>query len=108
MSAEILRRAAELRNAPPRLLRAADAVLDGKFSWEDVASGRCEHPKALALFTAKAQETLWPLLREVAEEIDSDKPEHKEPTAQRYSEIDADEDYYDQFSILRPAFEQPE
>lgn len=54
---------------PPRLARAADAVLEGKFSWEDVAGGRCEHPFARSLCTPKAERTLGPFLREVAAEL---------------------------------------
>ncbi|MEU3623451.1 hypothetical protein BS329_28830 [Amycolatopsis coloradensis] len=65
-TAEVYRRAAARPDAPPRLTRAADCVLDGKFSWEEVAAGTCPHPLAQALFTPKAQEKLWPLLAEVA------------------------------------------
>lgn len=69
MTAEVLRRAAADRNAPPRLLRAADAVLEGKFTWEEAANYQSPHPLAQALFTPKARETLWPMLRETAERI---------------------------------------
>ena len=79
MSADVLREAAQRPYAPPRLLRAADKVVEGAFSWEDVASGRCAHPVARSLFTAKAHETLWPFLREVAGELDA---EPAEPVAQ--------------------------
>jgi hypothetical protein len=101
MSAEVLRRAALRPDAPPRLLRAADAVLDGKFSWAEVASGHCAHPIALALFTPKAHETLWPLLRGVADEIDSADVEREKPASTR--ETGADDDYYAHFRVLRPA-----
>ncbi|HEX5115258.1 MAG TPA: hypothetical protein VFW65_08675 [Pseudonocardiaceae bacterium] len=74
LSAEVLRQAAERPNLPPRLARAADAVLEGKFTWEDVAGGRCEHPFARSLFTPKADETLGPFLRAVAEELQPDQP----------------------------------
>ncbi|MBB5854732.1 hypothetical protein HDA45_004819 [Amycolatopsis umgeniensis] len=67
-TAEVYRRAAARPDAPPRLARAADCVLEGKFSWEEVAAGTCPHPLAQALFTPKAQEKLWPLLAEVAAE----------------------------------------
>ncbi|GAA4661202.1 hypothetical protein [Amycolatopsis dongchuanensis] len=69
LRADILRAAALRPHAPPRLLRAADAVLDGKFTWEEVASGQCAHPFARSLFTPKAQETVWPLLQQVADEL---------------------------------------
>jgi hypothetical protein len=68
LSAEVLRKAAARPHAPPRLLRAADAVLDGKFTWEEAATGQCAHPFAQSLFTPKAQRTLWPFLDEVAHE----------------------------------------
>jgi len=68
LSADVLREAAQRPHAPPRLLRASDAVLDGKFTWDDVAGGRCEHPFARSLFTPKAEETVWPFLQEVADE----------------------------------------
>ncbi|TNC29253.1 hypothetical protein FG385_03040 [Amycolatopsis alkalitolerans] len=68
LSAEVLREAANRPYAPPRLLRAADAVLEGKFTWEDVAKGQCDHPFARSLFTPKAERTLWPFLQQVADE----------------------------------------
>jgi uncharacterized protein YukE len=69
MTAEVLRKAAERKDAPPRLLRAADAVREGKFSWEEAAGFQSPHPLAQSLFTPKARETLWPMLREVAKQI---------------------------------------
>lgn len=69
ISAEALRRAAQRADAPRRLTRIADAVLEGKFTWEEVAGGQCEHPLALTLFTPKARETVWPLLMEAEAEI---------------------------------------
>jgi hypothetical protein len=89
LSAEVLRKAAERPHAPHRLLRAADAVLDGKFTWEDVADGRCEHPFARSLFTPKAHETMWPLLREVADELQ--KPPARAPVRPHVSD-DEEED----------------
>jgi len=70
-TAEVFRVAAERPGASPRLTRAAGCVRDGKFSWEDVASGTCEHPLAQALFAPKAQEKLWPQLAEIAAELES-------------------------------------
>jgi hypothetical protein len=82
MTAEVLRRAATHPDSPPRLLRAADAVLEGKFTWEDVAGQRSQHPLAQALFTPKAQESLWPMLRGVAEQISNEKPGRPTPKNQ--------------------------
>lgn len=72
MSAEVLRIAARSPDAPARLTRAADAVLEGKFSWADVAEGTCRHPRAQALFSPRAKETVWPLLARVAAELNAD------------------------------------
>lgn len=82
MSADVLRRAAQRPNAPPRLARAADAVLEGKFSWEDVASGQCQHPLARALYTGKAREVLGPALREAAGELAQEQQARAEQTEQ--------------------------
>ncbi|HET6291301.1 MAG TPA: hypothetical protein VFG15_31735 [Amycolatopsis sp.] len=71
-TAEVFRRAAERPDVPPRLARAADCVRDGKFSWEEVAAGNCEHPIAQALFVPRAQEKLWPLLAEVAAGLEAE------------------------------------
>ncbi|EME60432.1 hypothetical protein [Amycolatopsis decaplanina] len=81
-TAEVFRRAAERPEVPPRLARAADCVRDGKFSWEEVATGNCEHPLAQALFAPRAQEKLWPLLAEVAVELES-APTQAEPRRAR-------------------------
>jgi hypothetical protein len=88
LSAKVLREAAERPQAPPRLRRAADAVLEGKFSWEDAASGLCEHPFARSLFTPQAQETLWPFLQEVADELEQ--PPDRQADRAR---IDDEEDF---------------
>jgi hypothetical protein len=88
LRSDVLREAALRPHAPPRLLRAADAVLDGKFTWEDVASGRCEHPFARSLFTPKAEETVWPFLREVADDL----APPPEPRARRPRSADDDEE----------------
>lgn len=58
--AAALRKAATHPRAPRRLQRAADAVLDGKFSWEDVVQGTCTHPYAMSLFTRGAEREMWP------------------------------------------------
>jgi hypothetical protein len=71
MSAEVLRAAAGMPHPPARLMRAADAVLEGEFTWEDVASGTCEHPRARALYSPKAKETVWPALCQVADELNA-------------------------------------
>jgi hypothetical protein len=84
LSAEVLRTAAQRPNPPPRLARAADAVLEGKFSWEDVAGGRCEHPFARSLYTPKAERTLGPFLRAVATEL-------QQPPVERGSVPDEDD-----------------
>ncbi|MEV7550863.1 hypothetical protein AB0N89_14670 [Amycolatopsis sp. NPDC089917] len=70
-TAEVFRLAAERPGASPRLTRAAGCVRDGKFSWEEVATGACEHPLAQALFAPKAQEKLWPQLAEIAAELEA-------------------------------------
>lgn len=103
LSEEVLRRAAARPDAPPRLLKAADAVRDGKFSWAEVVAGECDHPKALALFTRKASETLWPLLRQVADEVEAAKPGRDEKAEPR--EVGTEDEYYDTFQVLRRAYE---
>jgi hypothetical protein len=96
LSADVLRRAATHPHAPQRLLRVADGVLDGKFTWEDVASGRCPHPLAGTLLTPRARETLWPLLDRVATELAAENaPEPEEPPAPRRRRIDDDDEGYD-------------
>ncbi|OXM53963.1 hypothetical protein [Amycolatopsis alba] len=70
-TAEVFRLAAERPDASPRLTRAANCVREGKFSWDEVAAGTCEHPLAQALFAPKAQEKLWPQLAEVAASLES-------------------------------------
>jgi hypothetical protein len=97
-SAEVFERAAARPEASPRLTRAAGAVADGKFSWEDVASGTCEHPLALALFSPAAKETVWPLLVEVAAE--------PAPARPRRAPVDDDEDY-SEFTYLEQLDEPP-
>lgn len=92
LSAEVLRKAAEQPHAPPRLLRAADAVREGKFTWEDVASGSCDHPFARSLFTPKAERTVWPFLGEVAEDL------HKPPDRQA-ERVGVAEDDEEDFSL---------
>ncbi|WP_410651460.1 hypothetical protein [Amycolatopsis sp. cmx-4-54] len=77
-SAEVFRRSAARTDISPRLARAADAVREGKFTWEDVAAGTCEHPLALALFAPKAKEKLWPALAVVEAEL-ADEQEHEPP-----------------------------
>ena len=97
LSPEVLRRASVRRDAPPRLLRAADAVLEGKFSWEEVADGTADHPLANALHTPRAHATLWPLLQQVADELD--RPPEPDPVP------DEQEDYYSQATVLRDSFD---
>lgn len=96
LSAEVLRRAATQPYASQRLLRVADAVREGKFTWEDVASGRCTHPLAGTLLTPKARETLWPVLDQVAAELEAEKaPEPEPPPAARRRRPDDDDEGYD-------------
>ncbi|ANN22310.1 hypothetical protein SD37_38195 [Amycolatopsis orientalis] len=98
-TAEVFARAAARPDAPPRLSRAADCVLEGKFSWAEVAAGTCTHPLAQALFTPKAQEKLWPLLAEVAADL---KPAPAEPKKRaRASEAPpADDEDFSQLTYL--------
>lgn len=98
MSAEVLRRAAKHRDAPERLLRAADAVLEGKFSWEEVASHTTDHPLAALLFTPKAHRALWPLLERTAAELDAP------PVSDRPSVADELEDHFRHATVLRDSF----
>lgn len=88
-SVEAFRRAAANPSAPARLLRAADAVLDGKFTWEEAVNGQSDHPLAQALFTPKAKRTLWPLLTEPEPEPER-RPRAKRPDA---GDPDEDEDF---------------
>lgn len=104
LTAEVLARAARRPDAPPRLLRTADAVLDGKFSWAEVASGQCAHPLAQSLFTPKASVVLRPLLAIVANEVAAEKmvaPAPQQPSEQparntrrnRFGEDFSDDDH---------------
>lgn len=90
------------RDAPPRLLRAADAVLEGKFSWEEVVEHTADHPVALMLDTPKARDTLWPLLQEVADELAAEQQPAPDPVP------DEQEDYYSQATVLRDSFDVPD
>jgi hypothetical protein len=91
--ADALRRAAAHPAAPRRLQRAADAVLDGRFSWDDVVSGHCAHPYSLSLFTPAAEREMWPrvltLIEEGAEPVVEKRPpppEDEDFSAQTYTE----------------------
>jgi hypothetical protein len=96
MSAEVLRRAAARPHASQRLLRVADAVREGKFTWEDIAGGQCTHPLAGTLLTPKARETLWPVLDRVAAELEAEKAPEPEPApAPRRRRVDDDDGGYD-------------
>lgn len=88
-SVEAFRRAAANPSAPARLLRAADAVKDGKFTWEEALTGQSDHPLAQALFTPKARRTLWPLLTEPEPEPEP-RPRPKRPVV---GGPDEDEDF---------------
>ncbi|TDP91865.1 hypothetical protein [Labedaea rhizosphaerae] len=99
MSAEVLRRAAARRDAPERLLRVADAVLEGKFTWAEVASGATDHPLAVLLFTPKAHETLWPLLQQVAAELDAP------PACDQPPGAGEPEDDFSHATVLRDSFD---
>ncbi|MFJ8910327.1 hypothetical protein [Amycolatopsis sp. NPDC102389] len=96
-TAEVFRRAAERPEVPPRLARAATCVRDGKFSWEEVATGNCEHPLAQALFAPRAQEKLWPLLAEVAAELESEPPP---PEPRRARRAPATDDDFSEYTYL--------
>ena len=102
ISAEALRRAAQRADALRRLTRIADAVLEGRLTWEEVAGGRCEHPLALTLFTPKARETVWPLLKEAEAEI---RAGAAPPPRDEFAVLVEDDEYFAQFRVLRAAFE---
>ncbi|HVV14663.1 hypothetical protein [Amycolatopsis sp.] len=104
-SAEALRRAAGRAGAPRRLTRIADAVLEGKLTWEEVAGGRCEHPLALTLCTPRARETVWPLLAEAEAEI---RAESAPPPREEFEVVTADDEYFARFRVLRKAFDSTE
>lgn len=101
LSPEVLRRAAAHRDAPARLLRAADAVLEGKFSWQEVADGTTDHPLAAMLRTPRATETLWPLLWQTEAELAAEEPARPEPPPVP----DEQEDHYSQATVLRDSFD---
>ncbi|KZB79267.1 hypothetical protein [Amycolatopsis regifaucium] len=95
-SAEVFRRAAARPDCSPRLSRAADAVREGKFTWEDVAAGTCEHPLALALFAPQAKEKVWPVLAAIEAELaDEQLPEAPPPPPRPRRTPVADEDFSD-------------
>ncbi|MEV6907813.1 hypothetical protein [Amycolatopsis sp. NPDC051071] len=108
-SAEVFREAASRPDMPPRLARAADAVLEGKFTWEDVAAGTCDHPLALALFAPKAKKTLWPALTTIETELAAgEEPEETPPpppARPRRAPV-ADEDF-SEITYLEDLAEQP-
>ena len=78
LTPEVLERAARRPDAPPRLKRVLDAVLDGKFSWAEAARDETDHPAARNLFTPRARFTLSGLFDEVAAE-----PVEPEPAKKR-------------------------
>jgi hypothetical protein len=102
ISAEALRRAAQRTDAPRRLTRIADAVLEGKFTWEEVAGGRCEHPLALTLLTPKARETVWPLLAEAEAEINA---EAMPPPREEFAVVTEEDEYFARFRVIRAEFD---
>ncbi|WP_181775404.1 hypothetical protein [Amycolatopsis pittospori] len=105
-TAEVFQKAASLPEVPPRLARAADAVRDGKFTWEDVAAGSCEHPLALALFAPKAKETLWPTLIAVQTELASGgEPEPAPPPRPRRAAVSDDD--FSEITYLEDLAEPP-
>lgn len=80
LTPEVLERAARRPDAPPRLKRVLDAVLDGKFSWAEAASGETDHPTARNLLTPRARFSLAGLFDEVAAEpVKSEKKKKPEP-----------------------------
>ncbi|GLY70647.1 hypothetical protein [Amycolatopsis taiwanensis] len=105
LSAEALRRAASRPGAPPRLTRIADAVLEGKLSWEDAVNGQSEHPAALALFTPKARETAWPLVHQAAAEIEAEADGVRPEQDDDFPVLNDEDEYFKQFRVLRPAFD---
>ncbi len=107
-SAEVFRKAASRPDAPPRLARAADAVLEGKFTWEDVAAGTCEHPLALALFAPKAKKTLWPALAEIESGLATEEvPEESPPPPPRPRRTPVSDEDFSEITYLEDLAEPP-
>lgn len=105
---DALRRAAQLPGAPPRLTNVADGVLEGKFTWAEVASGRCAHPLAQALYTPRAQRLLAPILEQLARtpEVPDDPAPIPGPSPQRRPATD-DRDFSDDDNVRHDVFETP-
>ena len=101
MTPDLLRRAASRPDAPKRLTRAADAVRDGKFSWEEVAAGTADHPVARSLLSGKAMGLLIPLLEKVSAETDP----VPGPVVSRCGAPVADEDFSDYGHVVADVFE---
>lgn len=112
-SADVFRKAASRQDVPPRLARAADAVLDGKFTWEDVAAGTCDHPLALALFAPKAKKALWPALAAIETELAAaeEEPEPEEepgpPPPPRPRRAPVADDDFSELTYLEDLAEPP-
>ncbi|MPZ80470.1 MAG: hypothetical protein GEV28_08770 [Actinophytocola sp.] len=108
---DALRRAAQLPGAPARLTNVADGVLEGRFTWAEVASGRCSHPLAQALYTPRAQRLLAPILehlvrtREVPE-VPADPAPIPGPSPRRRAATD-DRDFSDDDNVRHDVFETP-
>jgi hypothetical protein len=113
-SAEVFRRAAAHPDAPPALVRAADAALDGKFSWAEVAAGTCEDPLVLALFSPKTLLVMLPILAEVEAELAEPEPEpDPEPAEEpepppRKRRAPVEDDDYSEFTYLQQLDEPAE
>ncbi|RZQ65734.1 hypothetical protein [Amycolatopsis suaedae] len=103
-SAEVFRVAAGRPDVPPRLALAADAVREGKFTWEDVAAGTCTHPIAASLFTAKARQSLWPVLERIEAELDGPPEPQPEPRPRRLPVPDED---FSEHTYLHDAMDPP-
>jgi hypothetical protein len=93
MTADLLRRAAEHPDASPRLLAAADAIREGKFTWEDVADGTGQHPLARRLHAPRSVRTLQPLLESIRLQLPA-APEESAAKSPERLDFDDEEDVH--------------
>jgi hypothetical protein len=99
-AAALLRMAAQRPDLPPALAEAAAAVREGKFTWDELATGKSSHPAACELRSPAARATVWPFLRKVSEEI-STEPEPAKPRRPRRPRRASDDDDFSQRTYLR-------
>jgi len=106
ITAELLQAAARRHDAPERLLKAADAVTEGRITWDELANPNCPDPLAQALHTARARKVLSPVLERAAANLaagPSTPPNQRHP--QRIRTQTEEEDYSNPERLASDLFE---